>query len=191
MKRIPFTFTILGTLLHLAPFSMSPVTQAADQADSARTTVELKVNRPDGVCRVGDRLRVSLKSKVDGYVYVLYHQSNGEAVLSYPTCATGTAAVSAGSRIDITGDEEGVEIRISKPHGREILQVLVARRPLMELENLIDYRARAYPVLRSKQVDRYCEQLYADMVLLDDPRVEVQTIAGYGHQSRGDEPPMP
>lgn len=110
----------------------------------------VKVNRSDLSYREGDTLTVEFTAEREAYLYLIYHQANGESVLLYPNEAHIVSRVPARQWVTIPPPGEDFRFRVTAPFGTEVLQVLASLKPVDELDGLVKRIGRAAPV--SQQV---------------------------------------
>jgi hypothetical protein len=116
--------------------------------------VQVSLNHHDFVYYDGDLLGVTIQANVEVFVYCVYHQANGDAMLLFPNRAARRNRVKAGTQIQpLAGN-----VRIRAPFGSERLQVISALRPLAEFDRLLDPPATGDPIRRTELVERWCEK---------------------------------
>jgi hypothetical protein len=101
---------------------------------------------PSRVFRAGDRIRLSLETNTDGYLYIFHTENNGEPQMLYPDMRLerGDNRIDAHVPYEIPWNEPGVEnwFRFDANPANERLYIVVTRQPLPGIptgQALVDY----------------------------------------------------
>jgi hypothetical protein len=89
---------------------------------------------PSREFRAGDRIRLSLESNTDGYLYIFHTENNGEPQMLYPDVRleSGDNRIEAHVPYEIPWNEPGVEnwFKFDANPANERLYIIVTRQPL-------------------------------------------------------------
>ena len=101
---------------------------------------------PSREFRAGDRIRLSLETNTDGYLYIFHTENNGEPQMLYPDVRLekGDNRIDAHVPYEIPWNEPGVEnwFKFDANPANERLYIVVTRQPLPAIptgEALVDY----------------------------------------------------
>jgi hypothetical protein len=101
---------------------------------------------PSREFRAGDRIRLSLETNTDGYLYIFHTENNGEPQMLYPDVRLerGDNRIEAHVPYEIPWNEPGVEnwFKFDSNPANERLYVIVTRQPLPGIptnESLVSY----------------------------------------------------
>lgn len=109
-----------------APFTLDAEIDRIVQAQTAGFSVEAASARPQ--LRIGrDRLRYTVTSSRDGYVYTLVKGPDGSLVLLHPNTMARANRISAGKPLTLPPADAAIET--SEPAGREDFVVIVSAVP--------------------------------------------------------------
>ena len=141
--------------------------------------MNVSVNRPDANYTQGERLRVKFRSEKDAYVYLLYHQADGQTVIIFPNRGQADHHVTAKTDVAFPAAGDGFRFRIAPPFGEEALQVIASLEKIEALEKLQPQSKQAVPappeVLRElgRQIQQTPERFA-------EHRIVIHTHAGGG-----------
>lgn len=110
---------------------------------------------PDAVFHAGDRIRLSIMSNQEGYLYIIEHGSSGKWQPLYPPPGSDETKVVPGQEYLIPGGE-GEDFRVKGDPGPEKLFVVLSREPEADLDKTIE-------ALRNRQENGVNEQLDAQL----------------------------
>ena len=89
---------------------------------------------PSREFRAGDRIRISMESNTDGYLYIFHTENNGEPQMLYPDVRleNGANKIEAHVPYEIPWNEPGVEnwFKFDANPANERLYIIVSRQPL-------------------------------------------------------------
>jgi hypothetical protein len=139
------------------------------------------VDRSDATYRAGEKLRVQFLGEVDAHLYLLYHQADGTSVLLFPNAAHRNSKVAGQQPMVIPQPGEEFRFRVRPPLGREVLQVLAATAPIVELEALVG-KSRSAPQVEAKLLAALAERLQQDRSTWTEQRALITTIAAEAQQ---------
>ena len=83
-----------------------------------------------GIYRRGDRVHLFLKSNLDCYVKVLYHQVDGTKVLIFPNRFHPDARIQKGHRYQIPPDDNSFDLIVQEPFGAEMVKLIASTEPI-------------------------------------------------------------
>ncbi|MBV9154966.1 MAG: DUF4384 domain-containing protein, partial [Acidobacteriaceae bacterium] len=116
---------------------------------------------PDAVFHAGDRIRLSVMSNQEGYLYIIEHGTSGKWRPLYPPPGSAETKLVPGTEYLIPGGKDEF-FQFSGDPGDEKLFVLLTRRPEQNLDQTIE-------ALRNHQATGINDQMVARL------RQEVQT----------------
>jgi hypothetical protein len=173
-RRLVITLTVAIWMLSSSTYAQP---QAGEQSD--RVVGNIAVNNADLVYRDGDPLFIEVQAKVEVFVYIFYHQSNGEAVMVFPNMRSADNRVAAEQSIRPLEDRRGIQFRVRGQSAVETLQVLFAKRPIKELDALVARNKNALPILTIELLEQWCENLNErDQDIFADARIDLQIEPG-------------
>jgi hypothetical protein len=82
-------------------------------------------------------VQVTAVGGVDVFVYLVYHDAEGDSFLMFPNPKHRRNFVAAGKTCEVLGGS-GFGFRIRGPFGKEQLRVIASPHPLLELEQLFE-----------------------------------------------------
>jgi hypothetical protein len=110
---------------------------------------------PDSVFHMGDRIRLSLMSNQEGYLYIIEHGSSGKWQPLYPPPGESGRKLIAGQEYLIPGGP-GEFFEFNGETGQEKLFVLLSRTPETNLDQVIE-------ALRNQRSGAISEQIVAQL----------------------------
>lgn len=160
-----------------AGLSVPPFPGAGLLNDRPPFLAGVNVDHKDLSYRGGDTLTVRFTSEREAYLYLIYHQADGQSYLLFPNEAHLANRVPAGKWVTIPEEGQDFRFRISPPFGTEVLQVLATLQPAPELESLVKKTGRAAPVAKDS-LDTLATRLKKDMTAWTEHRVPIRTAPG-------------
>jgi len=101
------------------------------QVQASKLKVKLALDRGDGgVYRRGEKLYLFLKSNMDCYVKVLYHQVNGTNVVVFPNQYHPDARIQKDRLYQIPPDDNSFDLEVMEPFGVEMVKVVACTDPI-------------------------------------------------------------
>jgi len=101
------------------------------QVQASKLQVRLEMDRGDGgIYRRGDRVHLFLKSNLDCYVKVLYHQVDGTKVLIFPNRFHPDARIQKGHMYQIPPDDNSFDLIVQEPFGAEMVKLIASTEPI-------------------------------------------------------------
>jgi hypothetical protein len=173
MRPTILKLSLSATLVWFACGAEPQCASGQPAGEMARTLIDVQHNHRgsdhERYLLAGDPLSlyVSAASDADVFVYVLYHDADGDPVLLFPNPWERDNRFRASSRRQIPGRESGITFCIQPPFGHESLQIIASVRPLPELEGKVQERPGPLPVLTPEELDQWCQKWLAD------PSIEV------------------
>jgi len=155
-RHVPLVALIvaLAALVAVAALALRPPPAPAPAPDAWESAVQFLRVEPAGdvpltansVLHVGDRLRISLRSSRDEYVYVLNEDSNGDATVLFPAVAGGVNnPLHGGSTIRLPGGETStLAWRVNAASTSEEFVVVAALAAQSEFETDLSAWAHAH-----------------------------------------------
>jgi hypothetical protein len=126
-------------------------------------------------------LQVDSRAAVDVFVYVVYHDADGDRILLFPNPWERDNRIAVSRRRQIPGQKSGIEFCIRPPFGQESLQIIASARPLPELEVQVAERPGPLPVLPPADLDEWIK------VWVADPSIEIHLSEFQTRPSADDE----
>jgi hypothetical protein len=135
----------------------APADGGPQLVDSSNHLVDVWVNCANGLLYENDRLNVVVEAIGDEhvFVYLIYVDVEGDAILIFPNHCERDHRVTARRRRQLPG--EGSRFSIDGPLGDEILLTIASTRRLPELDSLIGNEPGPLPILAA-------ETLYNDLL---------------------------
>ncbi|MBN2290911.1 MAG: DUF4384 domain-containing protein [Pirellulales bacterium] len=90
----------------------------------------MAVDKKDRTYVKGERMKVSVTSEKDGYLYLLYKQADGSTKCLFPNRYESDNRIQGGRTIPIPTIKQGFELKCGAPFSREMLVAIVSERPL-------------------------------------------------------------
>jgi len=120
--------------------------------DAPSFYVRVDVDHPGRVYRVGQKMRVSVRSEKGGHLYLFYLDASGTISCLFPNRFQTDNRLAAGAPgVEVPAPNARFALRIAEPTGREVLKAIVASRPLDQLE-LHRLTQGDYTVLTPQQI---------------------------------------
>lgn len=136
----------------------------------------VRVNRDDLVYREGETLKIEFTAERDAYLYLIYHQADGQSALLFPNEAKSDNRVAGRQWVSVPAAGEEFRFRITAPFGTEVLQVIATTKPSPELDGLVARTGRAAPV-SAEVLGRLQQRLAGDRNTWTEHRLPIQTVA--------------
>lgn len=95
------------------------------------------VDHPDLRYQGGDLLKITFQAEETAWLYLLYHQADGQTMLLFPNRKSDAYQVEKGRKIQVPPDDQSFRFRIQKPFGQEVVQVLASNHKIPELDALL------------------------------------------------------
>ena len=107
------------------------IAEAGEGAASARPgpAIEVRLDRPDGVYRIGESVTVVVRVREDAYITVFDLGTSGIVHQLFPNAYQEDHFVPAGGEIEIGGPRSPFLFRVGGPPGPELVQVFATRLP--------------------------------------------------------------
>lgn len=102
--------------------------------DNPAFVVRVDVDRRDRVYRVGDVMKVTVRSSRAGHLYLLYRQADGEVACLFPNQVQTDNKIPADKDIVVPAENARFRLRIAEPTGQEVLKAIVTLKPMKALE---------------------------------------------------------
>lgn len=101
------------------------------RVQDSRLQVKLSMDRGDGgIYRRGDKLHLFLKSNLDCYVKVLYHQVDGTKVMIFPNRFHPDPRIQKGQLYQIPPDDHSFDLVVQAPFGAEMVKLIASTEPI-------------------------------------------------------------
>ncbi len=145
--------------------------------EQPRFATAVYVNRPDGIYRERDILRVEFGCHVESCLYLLYHTVDGQTNLMFPNGLQTDNRIPAETLVAIPPDDGNYVFRVAPPLGQEVLQVLASQQPLPELDNLVKAGGRS-AVVPAAVLSSLQSRLLKEPATWAEHRMAIETIPG-------------
>ncbi len=129
----------------------------------------------------GELLSATFTAEKEAFLYLLYHQADGQSLLLYPNPAARDQRLPAGQRVTIPTPGGDYRFRVQPPLGKEVFQILATTVPLDELNALVRDSGPA-PVIPAELIARLANRLAQDPGSWTEHRVRIETLAGAAPQ---------
>lgn len=139
--------------------------------------VHAEVDRASRQYQEGQTMRITVRSEVDAYLYVLYRQADGAVYQIFPNSAQQANRVAAQQDVTIPAQDDLFRWVVSAPFGRETIKVIASLEPLEQLANPKLAARRFNPVSNNTLVatkDELGEQQQNTWSAVD---IEIETLA--------------
>jgi hypothetical protein len=101
-------------------------------------SVDVWVDRGDGaIYRCGDKLTVFVRASQDCYLYLIYHDADGNDILIYPNARQANNRILSGIIYQIPDARDTFDFKVQPPFGTELLKAIVSSEPLPDLAGKI------------------------------------------------------
>jgi len=107
-----------------------PIYQITQPERTGRLPLDAWVDRADLTYVVGQPLRVMVRPHQDAYLTVVDVGSSGRVTVLYPNFLQQNSRVRAGSTVSIPSARTRWQIKVGRPIGIDLIQVIASRRPL-------------------------------------------------------------
>lgn len=140
--------------LVLTLVGLTPV--AASAQDEAANALTVQLNHPDGEYRDGEVLSVTVEIGQPCNVYILYHQTDGNAVLLFPNIDRRDSRLTAPGTYELPGPDDEIQCVIRGPFEQEVVQVVATLTPIADLEKALANEGDRVAVIKTETVDELC-----------------------------------
>lgn len=138
--------------------------------------VGVVMNRPDMLYHEGETLSAQFTAEKDAYLYLIYHQADGQSLLMFPNEAKKDNRIPAGKTVTIPPAMQDFRFRVGPPLGAEVFQVVASLKPLEELDGLVKKTGQT-AVIPRELLDKLRERLLKDTASWTEHRVPIRTVA--------------
>ena len=97
--------------------------------DQAAFRVRVSVNHEDRVYADGEKMKVTVKSERDGYLYLIYKQADGSTKCLFPNVHESDNRIEGKKAITIPTPKQEFKLTCGPPFGEELLLAVVSERP--------------------------------------------------------------
>jgi tetratricopeptide (TPR) repeat protein len=154
-KELTLTRNNLKRLLNRSPgvmvVSSRQVVRAATN-DFPGWMVRVSVDREDRTYRIGDEVKVKVKSEKGGYLYLFNVDAGDEVFLLYPNGFQRDNRIDAKTEVTVPDPKDSkFKTTISEPVGKELLRAIVTRKPLETLQKRVQKLKPGEPLQLKKE----------------------------------------
>jgi len=110
------------------------VEEIAAPANVQAQSLEVSLDRPGLVYEVGETATITVKTAVNGYLYVIYVHADGGATLLFPNKYESSNQVTKGGSYRIPGERAGFQLRVTAPTGQGFVKAFVLDQPSAALQ---------------------------------------------------------
>ena len=133
-----FLFLLCGTSAFGQAQSRGAFLEKIDNNNPA-FPVRVEVDKPDSMYTEGEILQAFVTSNEDGYLYLFYRDADAKVSVLFPNRFQQDNHIQQNVRVPVPGPGAGFRIRIGAPFGHELLKVVVSKRPLPFINNMMDF----------------------------------------------------
>jgi len=119
--------------------TFSQVNQLGNLEDQeSKYNVDVWVDRGDGaIYHAGEKLNVFVRSSQDCYLYLIYHDADGNDILIFPNSRQSNNRILGNIIYQIPDARDTFDFVVQPPFGSELLKAVVSSEPLPELKGRI------------------------------------------------------
>jgi hypothetical protein len=139
--------------------------------------VGVKVSHSDLRYKEGDLLSATFTAEKEAFLYLLYHQADGQSLLLYPNPAARDHRLPAQESVTIPTPGGNFRFRVQPPLGQEVFQVLATTAPAPELDDLVQDGSQG-ALVTAEVIERLRARLAQDLSSWTEHRVRIETVAG-------------